>query len=363
MFQNAEGTPGFPYPNPLDYLEQEPPRPATHFQTINWPGRGAFQAEPDETNEAIVLVHGWNMTDPDRRTFSESFFKRLWWKGYKGLFASFAWPTYNVDHDFQGWIPDHYNKSEYVGWKYGPALKAYMDSISKSSKHLAAHSMGNIVVASALKAGLRPSSYVAMEAAIPAGVYDSSFAVNSYQDFLDEEETNPTPNMAIALGYRGLMDDISGGGSNFHNFFSANDFALKTGTTAVIGRTNWESNQIDHKPNWLYYYFHRPDASGTAKNRRESGWAWDPQGRDITDHHEVMSFIARPRSEALGARIGNTSGFTPFNLATIPRYPFGTDRTEHSGQYQRPIQKTNMFFNTLLDSMDVGFNFLDDSSL
>ncbi|MCP5559152.1 MAG: hypothetical protein H7A55_15510 [Verrucomicrobiaceae bacterium] len=168
MFQNAEGTPGFPYPNPLDYLEQEPPRPATHFQTISWPGRGTFKAEPDETDEALVLVHGWNMTDPDRRTFSESFFKRLWWKGYKGRFASFAWPTYNSDHDFAGWIPDHYNKSEYVGWKYGPGLKAYMDSISKSSKHLAAHSMGNIVVASALKAGLRPSSYVAMEAAMPA---------------------------------------------------------------------------------------------------------------------------------------------------------------------------------------------------
>ena len=80
-----------------------------------------------------------------------------------------------------------------------------------------------------------------------------------------------------------------------------------------------------------------------------------------------MSFIARPRSEALGAR--SSLGFcgseaNEFNMATESLgYPFGKDRTEHSGQYQRPIQKTHMFFNSLLDRMDVGFNFLEGSDL
>jgi hypothetical protein len=75
----------------------------------------------------------------------------------------------------------------------------------------------------------------------------------------------------------------------------------------------------------------------------------------------LVSFIARPRSPALGTL--DTNGFTNFNLKTMARYPFGTDRTEHSGQYQRPIQKTHMFFNKLLDSMDVEFNYLDDTTL
>jgi hypothetical protein len=75
-----------------------------------------------------------------------------------------------------------------------------------------------------------------------------------------------------------------------------------------------------------------------------------------------MSFIARPRSPALGTL--DTNGFTNFDLkGSSLRYPFGRDRTEHSGQYQRPIQKTHFFFNKLLDSMDVGFNFLEDSEL
>ncbi len=68
-----------------------------------------------------------------------------------------------------------------------------------------------------------------------------------------------------------------------------------------------------------------------------------------------MSFIARPHSEALGVR--NTSGFVGYDLAddSLP-YPFGRIRTEHSGQFQRPIQKTEAFYKKLLQSMGVGSN-------
>lgn len=45
------------------------------------------------------------------------------------------------------------------------------------------------------------------------------------------------------------------------------------------------------------------------------------------------------------------------------RYPFGKDRTEHSGQYQRPIQKTHFFYNELPDRMDVGVNPLIDAQV
>jgi len=366
MFQSAQGTfegvhaPDEHYPNPPDFLTWDPLRPGTSFQLKDWPGRGSFQQDSDETDEAIIMVHGWNMTDSDRRTFSESFYKRLWWKGYKGRFASFAWPTYNSYNDFLGLIPTHYNMSEYVGWKYGPALKAYVNSIPKSVKNVAAHSMGNIVMASALKAGLQVNNYVAMEAAIPSGCYDASDANNQYGLFTSAEQTRPTPDKANPdLGYRGVMAGISG---NFHNFYSANDFALATGTT--LGKsTCWEANQIDHKPNDHRDYAFYPSAIGSAKYRIEipfgdesgaSGFA----GRNITDHHEIMSFIARPLSRALGAQ--HTGGFSDLNLANLARYPFGRDRTEHSGQYQRRIQMVHMFYNTLLQKMQVGFNFLDE---
>ena len=367
MFESAQGTVNGAlatagiYPNPPAYLSQQPPQPSVGFSRIYWPSRGQFEQDPDETNEAIIQVHGWNMTDPDRRTFSESFFKRLWWKGYKGRFATFAWPTYNSDDDTFGFIPAHYNKSEYVAWKFGPALKAYVNDISKGSKHVAAHSMGNVVMASALRSGLAVASYVAMEAALPAGCYDD--ATNNYAPFLTEEQIRPTPDAANPdMGYRQMMVGING---NFHNFYSANDFALKTGTTVIVAftkRTNWEANQTEHKPNNLlrYSYTSVPPIPVVAKNRIGSYYVND--GRDVLDHHEIMSFIARPHSEALGAR--TATGFSGFNMANQSlRYPFGMDRTEHSGQYQRPIQKTHKFYNTLLQRMNVGFNYLTDSEV
>lgn len=370
MFETAKGTMNGQvvadgsYPSPPDFRTTQPPQPPVGFVRINWPGRGQFVPAQDETDELLIHVHGWNMTDADRRTFAESFFKRLWWKGYKGRFASFAWPTYNKTHNVLGAIPTHYNRSEYVAWKFGPALKGYADSIQKGSKNIAAHSMGNVVAASALISGMNVNSYVAMQAAIPAGCYDN--ATNNYADFLTEENSRPTPNLANPdLGYGLLMAGIEG---NFHNFRSVNDFALKTGQTPIAGilkKTNWESNQLEHKPNQLLDYYHFPNAQ--IKNQ-----ICGPNlefVRAVIDRHEIKSFIARPRSEALGAR-GSVAGFTDFNLAPDPnalnpgegvlKYPFDRERTEHSGQYQRSIQKTHKFFSMLLQRMNLGFTSLSD---
>jgi hypothetical protein len=387
MFENAQGVlppggnlsadqltaqrAGGVYPNPPDHASAQPPRPQPGFQRFTWPGRNGFEPAPDETQEAIVQVHGWNMTDADRRVFSATFFKRLWWKGYKGRYAAFAWPTYNVNDDSAGIIPAHYNKSEYVAWKYGPALRDYVNSLSKPSRHVAAHSMGNVVMASALKAGLNISSYVAMQAAIPSGCYDASDENNRYDSFTRLDHSKPTPfNAKPDLGYRGLMDGVAG---SFHNFHSENDFALATGR-AFNGNLNvsWEGNQIDYKPDHSpgvhfdrdYKFF-----STQAQEQRCQYW-WNGDGgagsaqllRYVTDHHEIMAFIARPQSRALGVQA--TSGFTNFNLMDRSlRYPFDKQRTEHSGQYQRPIQKTHFFFNMLLQRMKVGFNDLDGSTL
>jgi hypothetical protein len=142
-----------------------------------------------------------------------------------------------------------------------------------------------------------------------------------------------------------------------------NDYALKTGT--ILGESvSWEENEISYKPNAYGLKMYRFHPSVTASERCEFGTVGDStntppwtHGRYITDHHEIMSFIARPRSEALGARAEDTAGFTGFNLATeIPEYGFGTTRTEHSGQFQRPIQKTEAFYKMLLRKMGAQFN-------
>lgn len=94
-----------------------------------------------EESKVLVFVHGWNMPYDDYISFSETMFKRLWHQGYKGRFCAFRWATLTSVIT--------YNTSEYRAWKYGQSLKNYMASLPGNYvRHVAAHSMGNVVVGS-----------------------------------------------------------------------------------------------------------------------------------------------------------------------------------------------------------------------
>ncbi len=110
-----------------------------------------FEQAPDEEAQCLVFVHGWRMSYDDSISFSETFFKRLWWQGYKGRFAAFRWATQTSF--------DSYNTSEWLAWKYGKSLASYVENYLKNQLpgytiNVAAHSMGNIVTTSALKRGM-----------------------------------------------------------------------------------------------------------------------------------------------------------------------------------------------------------------
>ena len=52
-----------------------------------------------ESKEMAVFVHGWRMTAWDWEDFSDLMFKRFYWQGYQGRFASLKWPTRSQDTD------------------------------------------------------------------------------------------------------------------------------------------------------------------------------------------------------------------------------------------------------------------------
>jgi pimeloyl-ACP methyl ester carboxylesterase len=245
MYERATATPSDGFGAPYN-SSTEPTIPAISYQIYASDGN-AFQAPPDEEKKALVFVHGWNMSFGEYQNFSETMFKRLWWQGYRGRFCAFRWPTMT---DL-----DSYNTSEHRAWKYGPALKAYVNSLPVGYiKNLAAHSMGNVVAGSALKAGLLLNNYALMQAAIPAGCYNSDVSINNYARFVNAEVNDPTPDLANPdKGYRGHLTGVTG---NLINFYNINDFALVAGSYPIVGQVAWEQNQISYKPNAfgnLYY--------------------------------------------------------------------------------------------------------------
>jgi hypothetical protein len=289
-------------------------------------------------------VHGWKATYDDAVNASETMFKRIWWQGYKGRFAAFRWPTQTSSFS--------YNTSEWLAWKYGKSLHNYVDNYLKHqipdyTISIAAHSLGNIVTGSALKRGMTVDKYILMEAAIPAGCYNDS--VNNYVRFLSKDTTSPTPDTAAEMGYRLHLQSVTGNVGKFVSFFNIDDYALATGTTSILPgwpfQTNWEKNQLDYKPDVLssgHYSFGANAISYFVTSENPS--------RVVTDVHESLSFVARPRSKAAGAELHNATVFgSVLNLETACNFGAGVD--DHSGQFTRRIQDLGPFYKRMADEL------------
>jgi hypothetical protein len=319
--------------------------------TVPDPFNEPFDKPPDETSEAVVLVHGWNMSYHDYETFSATFFKRLWHQGFKGRFCTLRWPTHTA--------LDSYNRSELRAWKYGPALKLLVDSLPGDyAVTVAAHSMGNILTSAALNSGMVINNYVLMEGAIPAGCFDASNEVNNFQDFHDANAVKPTPDLANPdLGYRGAV--LANNGARLINFFNRVDYATTRGDAPYVGwvpgvgKVGWEINEISYKPDHasnalpIYYKYDSSEEFSKRRQLRNPYFTSAPADRRyISDHHETMSFIARPLSKAVGAREG-VDGLIDEEWDLQEHLEFGNTRMDHSGQFNRDIQEVWEFYRYL----------------
>ena len=295
-----------------------------------------------------MFVHGWNVTRDEGVNFSETMFKRLWWQGYNGRFVSFLWPTLTGVSSF--------NTSEWIAWKTGKCLQNYVQNYLQHEMpfypiNVGAHSMGNVVVGSALKRGMRVNTYIPMEAALPSGCYVDS--VNNYPPFLAAESQKATPD-GSDNGYRLSLAAAAGQFNRLVSFFNIDDFALATGTSFYILNTNWEQNQLSYKPNRFSNGFY--DFVPTApEGQRSVFYFGDFNDRLVLDPHETMSFVARSRSKAFGAETHSASlvnqlGGVAVNLETLSG--FGGARDDHSGQFNRPIQQLDSFYSRLLMELE-----------
>ena len=316
-----------------------------------------FSKPVDEEKKVVVYVHGINGPSGQSDAYatwqsdSETVFKRLWHQGFKGRFAAFKWLALTPAWPFK------FNESEYRGWKCGQGLAQFINTLPDANdykKNLYSFSQGAIVCGAALTVyQASVSNYVMTQAAAPAGSYDSTSAINSYTDFLNAETTSPTPDATNDLGYRGYLSGLSVTGSVV-SFFNQVDYALKAGRELGIN-VSWEGNQLMSKPNQnlsgrTYAYDagppSNPYAIGARCFLRDVGLPFNE--RRLTDIHESMSFVARPRSEAAGASnaVGGKIG-SRYNVGEGSSSNFGRSSSDHGGQFSRRIQNTQDYYREL----------------
>jgi hypothetical protein len=253
-----------------------------------------------------------------------------------------------------------YNRSEHRAWLYGESLKQFAQWIRNQNLKvsLIGHSMGNIVCGSALQNGFQAQNYLLMEAAVPAGCFDSGSSVNGYGRFLNAEQNEPTPdyhqapNGDLTKGYRGFLSSISGNvAARVVNFRNRLDYALATGFKYGL-EANWEKNQIDYKPDgnvstdWHYHYY----PNRTNLNERATQEFTFFVGRFVTDSYEMKSLVARPRSKAVGALEGASTapnGIVDVDLEAA--YRFDARDSDHGGQFNRRIQDVHDLYLTIVN--------------
>jgi Fungalysin metallopeptidase (M36)/IgGFc binding protein/Bacterial Ig domain/K319L-like, PKD domain/Fungalysin/Thermolysin Propeptide Motif/Fibronectin type III domain len=305
-----------------------------------------FDAPPDEQKKCVMFVHGIDLSVAEQQGYAQTFFKRLWWEGYRGRLVAFRWATTLDDGLLK---PGHentslYNSGEYRSWKGGASLKKYVTKLHADLGNdwiisVAAHSLGNACTGEALKQGMQVNSYVAMEAAVSLSCYYSE-SDNPPTDpgMLQADAASPTPELASQLGYQGYLSDIGNTAFSRVSYFNADDFWLVTGSASrelAWWNVNWMADQKKYKPDdrrGLGEY----DFESQFGNSRRPGFVRGlSYARWVEDPHEAMAFVARSRTRPLGAGEPPQT-FSGLNLEDV--YLFDWQRSCHSGQFQRDIQ-------------------------
>jgi hypothetical protein len=304
---------------------------------------------PALTNEYVMFVHGWRMQPLERRRFAETMFKRLWWQGYKGRFGLFSWPTEWVDSSTASMLLDplNFNRSERQAWMSGSALHSLVKSLNlgaySNQVRVAAHSMGNVVVAEALRLATDAGdvgivhTYLAMQGAFPAHAYDAT-RPNRTSPFVSQASQ---PNVYGSYWVPGRPPYAANvlGAVNSVNFWNPLDYALD----------KWCINHDVTRPVSPYAY--------TASNWFFEGY---PSVPDIVYRHlgfpankyEIFPFCAMSFSWALGAQGGVAGPFLD-EADLDSSFGFGNLTPGHSKQFYFTIADLWPFWDLVYQKFDL----------
>lgn len=337
-----------------------------------------FEAALDETNDAIIFVHGWRLSPADTANFAETMFKRLWWRGFKGRYAAVRWDTYYNETD-HGWVPyvgqpidaylSRYNDSEHNAWMSGQALRNFVNNGLPAgyTRDVVAHSMGNVVVGAALQQGMIVNNYALLNAAIPAACYDEDSNLRPTPTeknaailtvHLWDSNTTPdddTDSITRALAYRGRLKNVAG---NLISFYLPEDYATSYA---------WELNNVLTKPPKNLAPLNRPEYGMLDTNFEYDRAASPgrklykynfPFNRYLSDPNEAEPYACRTWAKALGAE-GRTRGKLTGEGVNLGTPAFGGANglnTEHSGEFNRDIQELVPFYREVLRQLNIPQN-------
>ena len=164
----------------------------------NWPD--AERGSPGH----VVLVHGFNVNPEEAESAAAETFKRLWQSGLDSAFTSVTW--FGNEGQFDTYVLGTVSLAYYANalhaFETAPFLARRLNALP-GPKTVVAHSLGNVLVSSAIKDhGLACARYCMLNAAVASEAYDEGARSAG---MVDPEWVNVPPRFR-ATGWHALFD-------------------------------------------------------------------------------------------------------------------------------------------------------------
>jgi len=262
----------------------------------------------------FVFVHGYSVTEQDAKAWNAEMFKRLYQSGSRAMFTAVAWR--GDDSKIPSWLPlvggatPNYYLNVTHAFKTAESLKKSV-VLLPGDKYIAGHSLGNMVVSSAIvDHGMSVNAYFMLDAAVPMEAYDSTVWERNnmrhpnwqgYTNTLwasDWHQLFDTGDGRRGIAWRGRFGNIA----NAYNFYSSTEDVLENGNGQVVISSIWATQEM-LKGRWLIALFFGPHSQG--------GWGFTLN----TDYHNSPN---DPPTESNIWLPEQANGISPEQLKTEP---------------------------------------------
>lgn len=197
-----------------------------------------FDAEND--GKDFVYVHGYNMNGEEVRGAQTEIFKKLYWSGSRAKFWGITWYGYDSQAPFSlpcvGQRSPDYHVNVRHAFNAGKLLKLFAEDKGLGNATFAAHSLGNMMISTAIQEGMQyyrylmTNSAVAEEAFTPRASYEGVNWSQSTQSLMihprwrypheDENEIGYKPFLWASEWYKRFNAPDARAGLSWRDYFS-----------------------------------------------------------------------------------------------------------------------------------------------
>jgi hypothetical protein len=197
--------------------------------------------EPDTIDKNFVFLHGYNVNTNEARGVASDMYKQMYWSGSHAKFWAVTWEGADTkgSYPFGDQLTPNYHTNVGNAFLTAPNLANFIASLTNSGPVVAAaHSLGNMVVLSAISDWNAPiSQFFMMDAAVPIEAIDPTAITNmmiistwtAYSNRVfasDWYQLFPTNDARSTLFWNNRLGNLRN--VNVYNFYSSGEEVLRT---------------------------------------------------------------------------------------------------------------------------------------